>query len=289
MADSGRTTSNGSPSARSIADKLSAIRHVALDLDGTVYKGRKIFPFTLEFLSLLDSMKIGYSFVTNNSSRNTADYLHHLREMGIEATAGQIVISTHATIRHLRKHFPAARKLCILGTKSMVAEFSGAGFECLPMGAEEEPDAVIIGFDPGMTYRDICQAAWWIKAGKLYVATHPDRVCPTDERTVLVDCGALCAALAEATGRAPDVVLGKPDPSMLDTVLESHALQPHQLAMVGDRLYTDVAMAQRIQAVAVLVLSGETTLAEARAVNPAPDIIVDDLAGFGALLRKARG
>ena len=105
---------------------------------------------------------------------------------------------------------------------------------------------------------------------------------------MLVDCGAICAALEQAAGRGPDVVLGKPDPCMLRGILSRHALAPEQLAMVGDRLYTDMAMAHRAGALGVLVLTGETTAAEGAKHSPAPDLVVAGLAEFGERLRVAR-
>src|SRR5262249_47812906 len=118
--------------------------------------------------------------------------------------------------------------------------------------------------------------------------TNPDRVCPTDQPTVLVDCGALCAALQSATGRAPDAVLGKPDPAMLEGILRRHLLEPRSLAMVGDRLYTDMAMAHRVGALGVLVLTGETTAAQAADHSPAPDLVVSGLAELSEMLSSAR-
>jgi NagD protein len=146
----------------------------------------------------------------------------------------------------------------------------------------------VVGFDLTLTYARLCRAAWWIKQGKPYFATNPDRVCPTDQPTVLVDCGSITAALEKATGRAPLAVMGKPDPAMLRGILRRHSLDSRNLAMVGDRLYTDMAMARRTGSLGVLVLTGETTAAEARKYSPAPDIIVPTLAEFGDLLRQAR-
>jgi len=103
-----------------------------------------------------------------------------------------------------------------------------------------------------------------------------------------VDCGAICAALKEATGRGPDMTLGKPDPCMVRGILHRHALRPGQLAMVGDRLYTDVAMARRAGAFGVLVLSGETSAEQAAKHSPAPDLIVSGLGEFGEKLRQAK-
>jgi NagD protein len=268
--------------------RLRNIRHVALDMDGTIYSGGTLFKSTRPFLSLLHRLRIGHTFLTNNSSKSAEDYLARLREIGISATAGQLYTSTQATIEHLRQRMPAVRRLFVLGTVSMRREFESAGFTLTADSANEEPDGVLVGFDTELMFSRLCRAAYWISKGKPFVATHPDRVCPTDQPTVLVDCGAICAALKEATGRAPDVVLGKPDPCMLRGILDRHALLPRQLAMVGDRLYTDMAMAHRAGALGVLVLTGETTAAVAGRHSPAPDLIVSGLSEFGERLRQAR-
>ena len=165
---------------------------------------------------------------------------------------------------------------------------AAAGFTLTEETPEDEPDAVVVGFDTTLSFARLCRAAYWIKQGKYYVATHPDRICPTDEPTVLVDCGAICAALKEATGRSPDMTLGKPDPCMIRGILHRHALRPGQLAMVGDRLYTDVAMARRAGALGVLVLTGETTAEQATKHSPAPDLIVSGLGELGGNLREAK-
>jgi NagD protein len=268
--------------------RLRDIRHVALDMDGTIYSGGTLFESTRPFLALLDGLGIGHTFLTNNSSKSAIHYLAHLRKIGIVATADQLYTSTQATIEHLRQQMPAVRRLFVLGTVSMSRELEAAGFKLTADSANDEPEGVLVGFDTELTFSRLCRAAYWISKGKRYVATHPDRICPTDQPTVLVDCGAICAALKEATGRAPDVVLGKPDPCMLRGILIRHALAPEQLAMVGDRLYTDMAMAHRSGAFGVLVLSGETTAAAAANHSPAPDLVLSGLAEFGEELQAAR-
>jgi NagD protein len=170
----------------------------------------------------------------------------------------------------------------------MCGEFRSAGYELTPDDPDSPPDAVVVGFDVTLTYARLCRAAWWIQQGKPYFATNPDRVCPTDKPTVLIDCGAICAMLESATGRRPDAVMGKPDPAMLRGILHRHQLQAGQLAMVGDRLYTDVAMARRVGAFGVLVLTGESTAEDAARSAPAPDLVVPSLAEFGEALCAAQ-
>ena len=271
----------------SVKQRLRQIRHVALDMDGTIYSGKTVFKFTVPFLSRLLDLGIGYTFLTNNPSKSKSTYLEHLAGMGIEAEADQLYTSSQATIEHLQERIPACRRLFVLGTPSMADEFAGAGFILLPDSPDAEPDAVVTGFDMTLTYARLCRAAWWIQKGKPWVATNPDRVCPTDQPTVLVDCGAICAALESATGKAPEAVLGKPDPAMLAGVLQRHHLRPEQLAMVGDRLYTDMAMAHRAGTLGVLVLTGEATLEQACQENPVPDLIVPTLAELGEQLQES--
>lgn len=270
------------------SQRLRRIAHVALDMDGTIYKGGTLFPWTAPFLARLKTLGIGFSFLTNNPSKSVPDYLKHLAKMGLTATRDELYTSAMATIDHLKTRHPRAKRVFALGTPSMLAEFSGAGFELTSDDANDEPDAVVVGFDMTLTYSRLCRAAWWIQRGKLYVATNPDLVCPTDQPTVFVDCGSLCAALEKAAGRAPDIVLGKPDPTMLSGILARHGLQPDQVAMVGDRIYTDILMAQRANALGVLVLSGEATAADAARAQPAPDLVLPSLAELGDLLAAAR-
>jgi HAD superfamily hydrolase (TIGR01450 family) len=272
-----------------IESRLKGIRHVALDMDGTIYRGGTLFETTEPFLLLLKEMGMGYTFLTNNPSKSIADYLAHLSDMGVNASEDQLYTSAQATIEFLLEECHECHRLFVLGTPSMCRQFTDAGFTLLPDSPDAEPDAVVVGFDLSLTYAKLCRAAWWISRGKPYFGTNPDRVCPTDQPTVLVDCGSIIAALQTATGRAPKTIFGKPDPTMIRGILQRHGLQPAQLAMIGDRLYTDMDMAHRAGALGVLVLTGESTAAEASAHKPAPDMVVADLEEFGARLRAAQG
>jgi len=268
--------------------RLQQVRHVALDMDGTIYQGGTLFDCTVPFLALLGELGIGYTFLTNNPSKSRADYLGHLNKLGVPATPEQIYTSTQATIEFIHQHHSQVRRLFALGTPSMGQELIAAGFELLPDSPDAEPDAVLVGFDLTLTYPRLCRAAWWLSRGKPWFATNPDLVCPTDQPTVLVDCGSICAALERATGRTPTAVLGKPDPAMLRGILQQHTLQPEQLAMVGDRLYTDIEMARRAGAFGVLVLTGETTREDLAKAPSQPDLVVPSLRELGELLRAAR-
>jgi HAD superfamily hydrolase (TIGR01450 family) len=263
---------------------LAAVRHVVLDLDGTLYKGQRLFDATLPFLAKLRAWGIGYTFLTNNTSRSKADYVAKLAAFGIPTHEDEIYTPADSTISYLRENLPEVKAIAVLGTPSLCRQLEQAGFRV----TWEAPQAVVVGFDTTLTYERLCNAAYWISRGLPFIATHPDLVCPTDEPTVLVDCGAICACLSAATGRPP-LVLGKPDPAILLDLCRRIGLEPRQLAMVGDRIYTDIAMAERAGVLSVLVLSGEATAAEAAGMSAPADLVVADVGELGRCLDAVRG
>ena len=280
-------------------EKLSKIKHLALDMDGTIYMGSTLFPFTKKFLSDMTEAGIGYSFLTNNPSRSVADYLKKLEGLGIEADEENMYTTSLAAIDYIKAHYPSAERLFLLGTPSMISQFEKAGFVSCADDPEDVPDVLVVAFDMTLEYSRLCRASWWASQNIPYIATNPDRVCPTDQKNVLVDCGSICKCIEHATDRKPDITLGKPDPNMLKGILDRHGLLPEEVAMVGDRIYTDTAMAHNAGAFGVLVLSGETTMETAEAVaedartnpNPEffpPDLICRDIQELGELIIASR-
>ena len=282
-----------------LKEKLSKIKHLALDMDGTIYMGSTLFPFTTKFLADMKEAGISYSFLTNNPSKSVADYLKKLEALGIDANEDNMYTTSLAAIDYIKSHYPEAKRLFLLGTPSMITQFEKAGYISCADDPDDVPDVLVVAFDMSLEYSRLCRASWWASQGIPYVATNPDRVCPTDQRTVLVDCGSMTKCIEHATGRHPDVCVGKPDPNMLRGVFERYGYKPEEVAMVGDRIYTDTATAHNAGAFDVLVLSGETTLevaekvAEDARTNPAPeffppDIIVRDVKELGELLLANR-
>ena len=268
---------------------LRAIRHVALDMDGTIYLGNTLFPCTLPFLEKLTRMGITYSFLTNNPTKSLDDYIAKLHRLGVPCSADQMYSTTTASIDYIKTHWPEARKLFLLGTPSMISQFEEAGFISCTDSPDDVPDVVVAAFDMTLQYSRLCRCAWWVSHRDIpYIATNPDWVCPTDERTILVDCGSICACIEGATGRRPDVVIGKPNPDILYGVLASKGVKPEEAAMVGDRIYTDVRTGVNAGALGVLVLSGETTMDIVRKSDFEPSLICRDIEEFGDLLEQSR-
>ena len=272
-----------------LMERLRKLKHFALDMDGTIYLGTTLFPYTKAFLGGVKEMGLNYSFLTNNPSAGISDYLAKLAKLGIEATREEMYTTSIATIDYIKTHYPEAKRLFLLGTPSMIAEFEKAGFISTADSAEDVPDVVVVAFDKTLQYDRLCRAAWWASQNVPYIATNPDRVCPTDQPVVLVDCGSIAECIAHATGRRPDITLGKPDPNMLSGILTRFGYEADEVAMVGDRIYTDIEMAHNAGAFGVLVLSGETTLEVCDAAPKQPHLVCDSIEVLGELVKEAHG
>lgn len=270
--------------------RLSRIRHVALDMDGTIYLGETLFPYTIPFLEKLGRLGITYSFLTNNPSKSISDYIAKLHRLGVPCSEEQMYSTCTATIDHIKAHYPGVGRVFVLGTPSMVSQFENAGFRICTDSPDDRPELIVAAFDTTLTYSKLCRFAWWASHKDIpYLATNPDWVCPTDQPTILVDCGSICKCIEGATGRKPDLVIGKPNKDILLGVIGRKGLGPDEVAMVGDRLYTDVKTALNAGATGVLVLSGESTLqtvAEA-APDEKPTLVCQSIEELGNLLEES--
>jgi len=255
-----------------------AIAGLAFDLDGTVYLGARLLPGAAALMRALSDQRVPYLFATNNSSRSTAQYVERLTALGLAATAANVLTSNDVAAAVLDAR--GLRRPYLLATPEVEAEYRARGIE----PSETDPDAVVLTFDTTLTYAKLRRASDLILAGLPYLATHPDKVCPTPSGPI-PDCGAFAALLAEATGAWP-TVLGKPERFMAETIRARLGAPAAGIAFVGDRLYTDVRMANEHGFLAVLTLTGEATRDDLVGSPHQPDLIVDDLIALHAHLRR---
>jgi len=258
---------------------LGDIRCFLLDLDGTFYLGEKLLPGALKLLNLLVEGNIDYLFLTNNSSKNAGQYVEKLTRLNVKVGKEHILTSGEATTIYLQKEMPNA-KVFIVGTRALKEEFVNCGFRLV----ESKPDVVVLGFDTTLIYNKLWKICDFVRDGYPYIATHPDINCPT-ETGFMPDIGSFIALIESSTGRKPDVVIGKPNDYMVEAVLERIGHKKDEIAMIGDRLYTDIAMG-RTGVKTILVLSGETKKSDLELSKIRPDIIVEDLRGVVRLLKK---
>ncbi len=258
--------------------RLAAIRHFLLDMDGTTVLGERLLPGAREFVDHLRGQGIGFHFLTNNSSQHRGQYAQKLRRLGLEVGEEQVFTSGEATAIWLRRQKPGAR-LYVVGTPALEEEFRMHGFTLV----EDDPDYVVLGFDTTLTYAKLWRLCDLVRVGTPYIATHPDLNCPI-EGGMMPDIGAMIAFVEASTGRRPDVIVGKPHAPIVEALTEKTGLPAEALCMVGDRLYTDIALGATGM-MTVLVLSGETSREDIATAPHQPDLVVENLAGLLALLR----
>lgn len=261
---------------------LKNVRLFLLDMDGTVYLGRELLPGAREFLELLGRQGKDFLFLTNNSSKSAADYRDKLARMEIHVAEDRILTSGEATVIALRRSLPEGARIFLLGTPSLERQFLEAGFRLVGEEATEA-DEVVLGFDTTLTYRKLWTACDLIRKKGAYVATHPDLNCPLEGGALMPDAGAMIAFIRASTGVEPYVV-GKPSREIVDCVCEKYGVAREGLAMVGDRLYTDIALGRNAGITSILVLSGETDAAMYRDSAVRADYVFDSIRELGAAL-----
>ena len=259
---------------------LADIRLFLLDMDGTVYLGSRLLPGSLDFLRYLGETGRDHLFLTNNSSRNANYYAEKLTRFGWPAKPDEVLTSGEATALHLGGLKPSAR-VYVLGTPDLEQEFAAHGFTL----TDEKPDYVVLGFDMTLTYDKLVRACDLIRAGVPFIATHPDFNCPT-ETGYIPDCGAMIALITASTGVTPQVI-GKPNRQIIDAMFRKKPVARSQVAMVGDRLYTDIVMGHNAGVASILVLSGEAKRGDIDAAPVKPDYVMGGLAELHAALRQA--
>ncbi len=259
--------------------KLKKIQCCLLDMDGTIYLGDELLPGAIDFLRLLAENGIQYYFLTNNSSKSKVEYAKKLGHFGIQVPENQIFTSGEATAIFLKQRKNGA-KLFVVGTKPLEDEMLKHDF----VMDDQNPDFVVLGFDTTLTYEKLWKMCDFVRAGVPYIATHPDFNCPT-ETGYMPDIGAMIAFVEASTGRRPDVIIGKPYTPIVDAMVLKSGFAVDQLGMIGDRLYTDIALG-KAGITTVLVLSGETKLEDLDHSEFQPDFIVKNLAELEQVYRS---
>ncbi|MBQ4443918.1 MAG: HAD-IIA family hydrolase [Clostridia bacterium] len=266
-------------------EELKKIKLFLMDMDGTVYIGPQKIPGAFEALETLRRNGRRICFLTNNSSRSQDQYVEHLRRYDFEASMDEVYTSALATCGYLNKHRKGA-KVFALATPRVREEMRRAGvnvIEGYPTEREDYPDVVVVAFDTTLTYDRLYAACRYINAGAYYVATHPDNFCPAPECN-MPDMGGFIAMIEKTIDRLPDVIIGKPYAPMAEAVGEKFGLRPEEIAMVGDRLYTDIRFGVDNGFAGILVMTGETTPAMLADSPIKPTLVLDTFADVLDLL-----
>lgn len=251
---------------------LKNVKLFLLDMDGTIYLDNDLFDGVTDFLEHVKNIGGKYIFLTNNSSKSVDKYIEKLASLGISSTADDFLTSTDATILYLKKK--KHNKIYALGTSSFKQQLKAAALP-ITEKVEDGIDCLCMGFDTELTFKKLEDACILLGRDIDYIATNPDWVCPTWYGYV-PDCGSVSEMLYNATKKRP-VFIGKPEPTMALLAMEKTGFTPQQTALIGDRLYTDIACGVRAGINSIFVLSGEGTMADVEASEIKPDFIYDNI------------
>ena len=251
---------------------LKDIKLFLLDMDGTIYLDERLFDGVTDFLQYVKNIGGRYMFLTNNSSKSVDKYIEKLSALGITAAADDFLTSVDATVFYLKSK--SYKKIYALGTESFKAQLSTAELPITDT-LEDDIDCICMGFDTELNFKKLEDACILLGKDIDYVATNPDLVCPTWYGSV-PDCGSVSEMLYNATGKRP-FFIGKPNSLMVDLAIEKTGFAREYAALIGDRLYTDIACAKNSGINGIFVLSGEGTMEDIERYGINPDFIYEDI------------
>ena len=268
--------------------KLKNTELFLFDMDGTLYLGDNVYAGAIELMEDLPCLGKKYIYLTNNSSRAGEDYITRLRRLGFPCERENVFTSGMATGMYLNQRHPGAR-VYLAGTKAFYRELQSYGVNLVndELGRTDADtvDVVVQGFDTELVYEKLDRACHFLRRGAAFIAANPDWVCPMPHDEVLPDCGSICALLTASSGVKPNYI-GKPNRNMIDVISGMTGIPNERICAVGDRLYTDIAVAQNAGSVSVLVLSGETDQTMVDAAERKPDYVLRDVHELHEILKS---
>ncbi len=262
-----------------IKNTLSKIRCFVLDMDGTIYLGGKLFPFTKDFLKIVKDSGRKFYFFTNNSSKNANSYIEKLHNMGIDIDKEQMMISNHVIMKFL-KESSQIKSAYVLGTKDFTDDVKSIGIKI----DHKNPDCVILAFDTTLNYEKLCIATDLMRRGKPLFGVNEDLNCPMEDGFI-PDCGSMAKLLCSATGKSCEF-FGKPTKKTREYIIEHTGFKDSEIAIIGDRIYTDIKTAKGSDMLSILVLSGETKSEDLKTSEIKPDIVINDISELTTYLQN---
>jgi 5'-nucleotidase len=247
------------------------IRSWLIDMDGVIVREEEPIEGSAEFLARLNARGTPFLVLTNNSIYTPRDLAARLRTSGVEVGEDNIWTSALATARFLDGQRPGGSAFTI-GEAGLTTALYEIGY----VQTERDPDYVVLGETRAYSFERITKAIRLIDSGARFIATNPDATSPSPAGHVPAT-GSVAALISRATGVAPYFV-GKPNPLMIRTALNSLDAHSETTAIVGDRMDTDVVAGLEAGLQTVLVLSGVSTAAEAGRHPYAPSRVVDKVA-----------
>ncbi|HWU20962.1 MAG TPA: HAD-IIA family hydrolase [Nocardioides sp.] len=279
------TTSTSEPLVGSDEPLCTTYDVAMLDLDGVVYVGGDAVVGARDHLAAARRAGMRLAFITNNAARAPHDVADHLSELGVPATAADVVTSAQAAAAMAVDRFGRGARVCCVGGPGLEWAIADAGLVTVEL--DDGPEAILTGYGPDVVWSRIMRAAVEISDGVPWIASNTDASIPT-KYGVAPGHGVLVDLIASFSGARP-LVAGKPARPLLDeTVQRMSANRP---LMVGDRLDTDIVGGRNAGVDTLLVLTGVTRLEQLVAARPdeRPTYLARDLAGLSTPHPEVQG
>jgi len=257
---------------------MRRFRGYIFDLDGTIYLGGRAIPGAPEMVRCLRQAGRRVMFISNKPLEPRERYAEKLTRLGIPTDPADVLTSGHVLGCWLAAEAPGARAF-VVGEPPLLAELAAFGLQITnDTDHSEEADFVVAAFDRTFDYGKLNTAFQAIRQGARFVATNADRTCPV-EGGEIPDAAAVIGAIEGCTGKQVELVAGKPSSLVIEAALaRMGGLSPEQCLVVGDRLETDVVMAQRAGAASALVLTGVTRREHLARSSIQPDYVLESVA-----------
>ncbi|UQS86762.1 TIGR01457 family HAD-type hydrolase [Nicoliella spurrieriana] len=226
-----------------------------IDLDGTIYAGKKRIPAAKRFIERLQAANVPFLFVTNNTTKLPNDVVANLaNNHDIHVNESNVYTAGLATADFMNDDADADhRRAYVIGETGLVDALTNRGFEI----TSDNPDYVVVGLDTEVTYEKFCIATLAIQHGAKFIGTNPDTNIP-NERGMLPGAGSLVDLVRYATQVEPTLI-GKPKAVILANALKIIGLNKDQVVMVGDNYMTDISAGINFGIDTLLVYTGVST------------------------------
>lgn len=246
------------------------IERVFLDLDGTLYLGDKVLEGAVDFVNSLRRRGLPVHFISNNTSHSRKDGIRKLQRLGFDPQPEEMYSALDSTYDYLDQN--GINKIALMANPSLEAEARERGFQLWQddnswdvQETLNQPQAVILAFDKTFSWNKLRWGMRLIKRGAQFIATHPDTFCPAvGEYDPDIAC--LIAAFETADCSDP-IVIGKPSSLFLKSLLLKYDQDPRRCVVIGDRLYTDIVLANKLGMRSILTLSGEAKIEDINDIN----------------------
>ena len=248
---------------------------VLFDMDGTVYLGNKLIDGALETFKYIKDNNINFVFITNNSSHDISFYEEKVNNMGIACNRDNFYSSIETTIATLKKE--GIKEINVLGNKCLIDALSKDFKLVEEFDKNKKVEAIVVGFTTELRYENLMVTALYLQNGcDKYYATNVDYRCPIEDGYYIPDCGGLVEMLYLCTGKRPKF-LGKPEPDMINCLIDKFKVNKEDVLVVGDRIYTDIKSGINAGVDTCAVLSGEIDMNDIEKSGDKPTYVIDSI------------